>query len=395
MIKQLANFLNDQEKHFVKGGKFEKFYPLYEAGASFLFSVKETTQSNVHIRDSLDTKRFMTMVMMALTPCIVFGIYNSGYQAHKAVGLSLDLIPVLLTGAKLVLPLILVSYAVGGTIELLFAIIRKHEINEGFLVTGILYPLTLPATLPLWQAAVGIAFGVVIGKEVFGGSGRNFLNPALTARAFVFFTYPAYISGEVWTSLLKGKDHIIDGWSGATALAVAAATEAPIKASEALTNAGFSLEKSIIGLIPGSIGETSVILIIFGAVFLIMTGVGSWRTMVGSVIGATLMTLILNLIAGPSSNPFLGLSPIWQMSIGSFAFATVFMATDPVSSPSLEISRFIYGFLIGVLGIIIRVINPAYPEGWMLAILLMNVFAPLIDHVVISMKTKKRIPNVV
>jgi Na+-transporting NADH:ubiquinone oxidoreductase subunit B len=395
MIQKLVKFLDEQEKHFVKGGKFERLYPLYEAGASFLFSVKETTQSNVHIRDSIDTKRFMTMVIIALTPCILFGIYNSGYQAHKAAGLSLDLLPVLITGATLVLPLILVSYAVGGTIELLFALIRRHEINEGFLVTGILYPLTLPATLPLWQAAIGIAFGVIVGKEVFGGSGRNFLNPALTARAFVFFTYPAYISGEVWTAAVKGKDFLVDGWSGATALAVAAATEAPLKASDALNDAGFSLFNSFIGLIPGSIGETSVPLILLGATFLIVTGVGSWRTMVGSVLGATLMTLILNAVAGPSSSAFLGLSPIWQMSIGSFAFATVFMATDPVSSPSLEISRFIYGFLIGVLGIIIRVINPAYPEGWMLAILLMNVFAPLIDHVVVSMKTKKRIPNVV
>ena len=395
MMKFLKDLVNDQEKHFVKGGKYEKFYPLYEAGASFLFSTKETTQSNVHVRDSLDTKRYMSIVILALIPCILFGIYNSGLQAHTSVGLSLDFFPVLLTGLKLVLPLILVSYAVGGTIEVIFALVRKHEINEGFLVTGILYPLTLPATLPLWQAALGIAFGVIVGKEVFGGSGRNFLNPALTARAFVFFTYPAYISGEVWTSALGMKDKIVDGWSGATALAVAAASDSPSTVVNALTDAGYTLSNSIIGFIPGSIGETSVVCVLLGAVILVAAGVGSWRTMVGSVIGAVTTVLLFNIFSGGSELGFLGLNPIWQLSIGSFAFASVFMATDPVSSPALEKSRFIYGVCIGVLGMIIRVINPAYPEGWMLAILLMNVFAPLIDHVVVQMKLKKRIPNVV
>ena len=262
-MKFLKDFVNGQEKHFVKGGKYEKFYPLYEAGASFLFSTRETTKSNAHVRDSLDTKRFMTIVLIALTPCILFSFYNTGYQAHKAVGMSLDLLPVLFTGLKLVLPIILVSYAVGGTIELIFSLIRGHEINEGFLVTGILYPLTLPATIPLWQVGMGIAFGVIIGKEGFGGSGRNFLNPALTARAFVFFTYPAYISGEVWTKVMGAKDQLIDGWSGATALAVAAETSNPTSAADALIAAGYTLQNSIIGLIPGSIGETSVILCLF------------------------------------------------------------------------------------------------------------------------------------
>ncbi|MDC0037036.1 NADH:ubiquinone reductase (Na(+)-transporting) subunit B [bacterium] len=394
-MKFLKELVNSQEKHFEKGGKLESYYPVYEALASFLFSTKETTKSCVHVRDSLDTKRFMSIVMIALTPCILFGIFNSGYQAHKAVGMSLDLIPVMFTGAKLVLPLILVSYAVGGTIELIFALVRKHEINEGFLVTGILYPLTLPVTLPLWQAAVGIAFGVIVGKEVFGGSGRNFLNPALTARAFVFFTYPAYISGDIWTSVMGLKDQVVDGWSGATALAVAAASDNPSTVTQSLIDSGFTLQQAIIGLIPGSIGETSVICVLIGAVVLIVSGVGSWRTMLGSVLGATLMTLLFNMFSGGSSIGFFGLSPVWQLSFGSFAFATVFMATDPVSSPAIEKSRFIYGFCIGVLGMIIRVANPAYPEGWMLAILLMNVFAPLIDHVVLQLKLKKRIPNVV
>tara|TARA_A100001015_G_scaffold264227_1_gene311687 strand:- start:1865 stop:3049 length:1185 start_codon:yes stop_codon:yes gene_type:complete len=394
-MKFLKDLVNSQEKLFLKGGKFEYLYPLYEAGASFLFSTKETTDSNVHVRDSLDTKRYMSIVLIALLPCIFFGIYNSGLQAHKAAGLSLDLLPVLLTGAKYVVPLILVSYTVGGIFEVLFALIRRHEINEGFLVTGILYPLTLPATLPLWQAAVGIAFGVVIGKEVFGGSGRNFLNPALTARAFVFFAYPATISGEVWTKLLVTKDKLVDGWSGATALGVAAITPMGESAEESIINAGYNLQDAFLGFIPGSIGETSVVCVLIGAAILILTKVGSWRTMFGSLIGATLMTLIFNAVAGPNLIPFLGLGPAWQLSIGSFAFASVFMATDPVSSPSLEASKFIYGFLIGVLGIIIRVVNPAYPEGWMLSILLMNVFAPLIDHVVYQLKIKKRIPNAI
>lgn len=394
-MKFLTKFLDSQEKLFKKGGKLEKLYPLFEAGDSFLFSTKETTKSKVHVRDSLDTKRYMSIVLAALGPCILFGIYNSGLQAHQAAGLSLELLPVVMTGLKLVLPLIIVSYAVGGIIELLFAIFRGHEINEGFLVTGILYPLTLPATLPLWQAGVGIAFGVIIGKEVFGGSGRNFLNPALTARAFVFFTYPAYISGEVWTKVLVAKDQIVDGWSGATALGVAALTPTGENAADRLIEAGYSLQDAFLGFIPGSIGETSVICALFGAVVLILTKVGSWRTMLGCVIGAASMTIILNLVAGPEGGAFLGLSPLWQLSLGSFAFGSVFMATDPVSSPALEISRFIYGLLIGMMGIIIRVINPAYPEGWMLAILLMNVFAPLIDHVVMEIKTKKRISHVI
>lgn len=394
-MKFLKEFINKQEPYFHKGGKLEKLYPLYEAGASFLFSTKETTQSSVHVRDSLDTKRYMSIVMAALMPCVLFGIYNTGYQSHKALGLSLELLPLLWTGLKAVGPLILVSYAVGGLVESVFSLIRGHEINEGFLVTGMLYPLTLPATLPLWQAAMGIAFGVIVGKEVFGGSGRNFLNPALTARAFVFFTYPAYISGEVWTSVAGLKNQVVDGWSGATALAVAAASNSPETVVESVQAAGYTLQSSFLGLIPGSIGETSVPLILLGAAILIVTGVGSWRTMLGSLIGATAITCLFNIFASGSSLGFLGLPPVWQLSIGSFAFATVFMATDPVSSPALEKSRFIYGLCIGVLGMIIRVINPAYPEGWMLAILLMNVFAPLIDHVVLQSKSKKRIPNVV
>lgn len=394
-MKSLRAFFDKVETHFHKGAKFEKFYPLYEAIESFLFSTRLVTKSRVHVRDFLGTKRFMSMVLIALTPCALFGIYNTGLQSHLASGLSTDFISVFLTGSKIVLPIVIVSYAVGLFWEFLFCVIRGHEVNEGFLVTGLLYPLILPPTIPLWQVAVGISFGVIVGKEVFGGTGRNFLNPALTARAFLFFTYPATMSGEVWTAIVTTKDKIVDGFSGATALSVAAATTSPQNAQLALENAGYTLNNLFLGFVPGSIGETSVLLALFGAAFLILTGVGSWRTMLGGFLGASSMVLIFNYFAGPDTLPFFDLDLLWQLSMGGFAFGIVFMATDPVSSPAIETSRFIYGFLIGVLGVIIRVVNPAYPEGWMLAILLMNVFAPLIDHVVLEKRKKKRIPNVI
>ncbi len=393
-MKFLQEFVDKLEPSFEKGGKYEKFYPAFEALQSFLFSTKAVTTSGAHVRDSLDTKRYMSIVILALKPALLFGIYNAGYQAHKAAGLSLDLFPVIMTGLKYVIPLVIVSYAVGGICELLFSVIRGHEINEGFLVTGLLYPLIVPPTLPLWQAAVGIIFGVVIGKEVFGGTGRNFLNPALTARAFLFFAYPAQISGDsVWTAV--SKEAAIDGFSGATALAVAAATPMGMPVVESLHNAGFTLTQLFLGFIPGSIGETSVVCALFGALVLILTGVGSWRTMLSCVIGLIFMSTIFNMVAGPATLSFFQLPTIYHLCMGGFAFGAVFMATDPVSSPTLEQSKWIYGFLIGVLTVIIRVINPAYPEGVMLAILLMNVFAPLIDHVFTQKSIKKRIPNVI
>ena len=393
-MKFLQEFVDKLEPSFEKGGKYEKFYPAFEALQSFLFSTKAVTTSGAHVRDSLDTKRYMSIVILALKPALLFGIYNAGYQAHKAAGLSLDFFPVIMTGLKYVIPLVIVSYAVGGICELLFSVIRGHEINEGFLVTGLLYPLIVPPTLPLWQAAVGIIFGVVIGKEVFGGTGRNFLNPALTARAFLFFAYPAQISGDsVWTAV--SKEAAIDGFSGATALAVAAATPMGMPVVESLHNAGFTLTQLFLGFIPGSIGETSVVCALFGALVLILTGVGSWRTMLSCVIGLIFMSTIFNMVAGPATLSFFQLPTIYHLCMGGFAFGAVFMATDPVSSPTLEQSKWIYGFLIGVLTVIIRVINPAYPEGVMLAILLMNVFAPLIDHVFTQKSIKKRIPNVI
>jgi Na+-transporting NADH:ubiquinone oxidoreductase subunit B len=394
-MKFLVDLLNKQEKLFEKGAKFEKLYPLFEAGYSFLLSTKAVAKGRVHVRDALDTKRYMSIVITAIMPCLFFGIYNTGYQAHKAAGLSLDLLPVILTGLGYVLPLVIVSYVFGLLCEFIFCIVRGHEVNEGFLVTGLLYPLILPPDIPLWMAAVGIIFGVVIGKEVFGGTGRNFLNPALTARAFVFFTYPAYISGEVWTAITVTKDKLVDGFSGATALAVAAATTGTENVHDALIDAGFTFNNLFFGLVPGSVGETSALMAIIGAVLLLVTGVGSWRTMVGGVVGVFIMSGILMALSTENTLPMFMLSPVWHLVMGGFAFGIVFMATDPVSSPALEESKWVYGILIGVLAVIIRTVNPAYPEGMMLAILLMNVFAPLIDHVFVQKRVKKRIPNVI
>lgn len=394
-MKFLAEIVDKLEKNFEKGSKLEKFYPAFEAFQSFLFLPKTLTKKGPHVRDALDTKRYMSIVIVSLLPALLFGIFNVGYQAHMAAGQTLDFMPLMITGLKAVIPLVIVSYAVGLGWEFLGAIIRGHEINEGFLVTGLLFPLTLPPTMPLWQAAIGITFGVIVGKEVFGGTGRNFLNPALTARAFLFFAYPSRISGEVWTKLLVPNNQLVDGYSGATALSVAASQAVGTDVHSALVTAGYTWQKLFIGLVPGSIGETSVICALIGAAILLITGIGSWRTMLGGVLGMVVMSSIFNLTAGPDSLPILSLAPQWHFVMGSFAFAIVFMATDPVSSPHINKSRFIYGLGIGMLGVIIRCINPAYPEGWMLSILLMNVFAPYIDHLVLQSQLKKRIPNVI
>ena len=392
-MKWLYKRLISYEHLFEKGGKFEKLYPLYEAVLTIHFSSTETTKKGAHIRDALDTKRFMILVVIALIPTTIFGIYNAGFQSYLSAGQNASIIECFIQGAIIFLPILLTSYAVGGFWEVLFAITRKHEINEGFLVSGLLFPLTLPPAIPLWQVALGISFGIVIGKEIFGGTGKNFLNPALTARAFVYFSYPAYLSGEVWTSFMSGS--AVASYSSATPLGIAANTEQPMNAMDAIQSAGFSLWDCFIGLIPGSIGETSVLFCLVGAAILIGTGVGSWRTMLSCVFGAVFMAGLFNLVATESTIPFLEVTPIWHLLIGSFAFGAVFMATDPVSSPDLNLSKWIYGFLIGVLTVIIRTVNPAYPEGVMLAILLMNVFAPLIDYYVAENKVKKRVPNVI
>jgi Na+-transporting NADH:ubiquinone oxidoreductase subunit B len=394
-MKGLKKFIHKFEKHFVDGGKLAKFFPVYEMAESILFSPKTVTKKGPHVRDSVDLKRYMILVVMALGPIALFSIYNTGVQAMIASGLTPNLTQAFIKGLWIVLPIIIVSYSVGGFWEVLFAVVRKHEVNEGFLVTGILFALILPPTIPLWQVAMGISFGIVIGKEIFGGVGRNFLNPALTGRAFLFFAYPAQMSGDgVWAAILAAKEKIADVVTTATPLAMSTLVEAPNKIETVLSANGYSLSKLFMGNYLGSIGETSTILIILGAVFLISVGVASYRVIFGGVVGVLVMGIVLNLLGGPSANPWYSLAPVYHLLLGGFAFGIVFMATDPVSAPSMDVSKWIYGFLIGVLVVLIRVFNPAYPEGTMLAILFMNVFAPLVDYFVVRSRLKKRIKNV-
>jgi Na+-transporting NADH:ubiquinone oxidoreductase subunit B len=381
-------FLEDQIKNigklFGKGKPLEKFYPFYEAIDTFLLTPGKTTVKAPFVRDAIDLKRVMISVVIALIPCIFMGIYNTGYQIQLAKGLAPTLGVCLWLGSLKVLPIIIVTYAVGGFWEGLFSVIRKHEINEGFLVTGILFALILPPTIPLWQVAVGISFGVVIGKEIFGGTGMNVLNPALTARAFVFFAYPAQMSGDsVWAA--------IDGFSQATPLAVVAVAEKGSSAVAALSQAGYSFKDAFLGFIPGSIGETSTLACLIGLAFLLITRIASWRIIVGCALGLVGMSSVFFLLKGENSMVFFSLPPYWHMVLGGFAFGSIFMATDPVSSSATDPGKWIYGILIGILVVLIRMVNPAYPEGVMLAILFMNVFAPLIDHFVVQQNIKRRL----
>ncbi len=400
-MKALFDFMDKNiAPLFEKGGKFERLYPLWEAGDTFHRTPGDVTKSAPHVRDSIDQKRLMIFVIYALIPCILFGIWNAGNQFNLANGIEPTLSADFARGAIMVLPIIFVSYLVGGLWEVLFAIVRRHEINEGFLVTGMLFPLVLPPTLPLWQVAVGISFGIVIGKEIFGGVGYNILNPALTARAFLFFAYPAQISGDkVWVGALNDSpafinnllgvgDKVVDGVTQATPLAVAAAAETGKSAIEALNQAGFTLWNITAGTIPGCIGSTSAIAIVLGALFLIATGIASWRIMLSGILGCAAMGLLFNIL--PLDNSFAALPYYYHIVLGGFLFGIVFMATDPVSASATNTGKFIYGFLIGALTVLIRVVNPAYPEGAMLAILFMNVMAPLIDHFVVQAHIKKR-----
>ncbi|MFZ9888039.1 MAG: NADH:ubiquinone reductase (Na(+)-transporting) subunit B [Myxococcota bacterium] len=392
---------------------------LMDATDTFFRKPAIVTKRAPHIRDATDLKRFMITVVIALVPCLLWGVYNTGRNAYLSVGVEdPGVVAAFLEGAVWVLPLLVLTYLVGGFWEGLFAQLRGHEVSEGFLVSGMLYTLIVPPTLPWWQAALGISFGVVIGKEVFGGVGMNILNPALTARAFLFFAYPAQLSGNVWvaTPVVKGSDgmlarywqttvpqqHIdafiagkelaVDGYSGATALAVAA-ENVPGVDSVVAAHQLYSATDMFLGLIPGSIGETSTLMVLLGALVLIATGVGSWRTIVSVFVGGFVTASLFSMGAGPGSPSFWTLPPHEHLIMGGFAFGAVFMATDPVTAPFHKTSKFIYGFLIGALCILIRVINPAYPEGMMLAILFMNVFAPLIDHYVVSASLKRRAAN--
>ena len=382
-------------KHFEEGGRLSFLYPFFDATETFFFIPGHSTRQDAHVRDSLDLKRYMSFVLVALAAPLLFGIYNAGYQSNLFSGQSTAFIPAMLRGLRLVLPIILVTYAVGFFWETTFATIRNHPISEGFLVTGMLFPLTLPPTIPLWQVAVGISFGVVIGKEIFGGTGRNILNPALTGRAFLFFAYPGNMSGDpVWVAVHQAKETAVDAVSMATPLAIAKLTAHGDSIETILMQSDYSFMKLFGGLYPGSIGATSAFLCFLGAGLLILVGVANFRIILGSVIGVLTAGYLLNVLAGESSPAWFGLNPFYHLVMGGAAFGIAYMATDPVSAPGMNVSRWIYGFCIGALTILIRVFNPAFPEGIMLAILFMNLFAALLDYVVIRIRLNKRIPNV-
>ena len=385
-MKLFKNVLNGIKPHFEQGGKLEKLYPAYDAFETFLFVPDHTSQSGSHIHDAIDLKRTMFSVIIALLPALIFGMWNIGYQHFTAIGVEPQLMDAFLYGALRVLPMIVVSYGVGLGIEFAFAISRGHSVNEGYLVTGLLIPMIMPADLPLWMLAISVAFAVVIGKEVFGGTGMNILNPALTARAFLYFAYPTVMSGDkVWVSL--NNQMPVDGYSGATALS---------DAYNGLVDKVPSLLESFIGTIPGSASETSALLILVGAAYLIATGIGSWRVIISGIVGGIVMGMIFNYFSASieSTNYLLKINPIHQICLGGFLFGVVFMATDPVSAAQTNTGKWIYGFLIGLLGILIRVVNPAYPEGIMMAILFMNVMAPLIDHYVVAANVNRRMKRV-
>lgn len=391
-MKALEKLVNKVKPNFEKGGKFHKLQRSFEAFETFLFVQGKVTYTGSHIRDAMDMKRTMIFVVIALMPALLFGMWNVGYQHYNAIGLTeAGLIDRFIFGLLKVLPIIVVSYVAGLATEFIFATIRDHEVNEGFLVSGMLIPLIVPVTTPLWMIALATIFAVVIGKEVFGGTGMNIVNPALLARAFLFFSYPSYMSGEVYTyTKVQEGQALIDGFSGATPLAVgalAAAGDETLSTFSALNEALPSVMEMFIGNIPGVIGETSTLAILLGAFILIFTGVGSFRIMASVVIGGLFMGSVFNLFA---VNPFMEMPAYYHLMLGGFAFGAVFMATDPVTASQTRTGKYIYGFLIGVITILIRVVNPAYPEGMMLAILLMNVFAPLIDHYVVQANIKRR-----
>jgi len=392
-MKVLRDLLEKQKPMFEKGGKLEKFYYLFEAGETFLFTPNQTaSHKGVQVHDAIDLKRLMMTVVIAMLPPLLFGMWNVGHQHFLAVGEGATFMEKFLLGAQLVLPIVIVAYAAGGIVEAIFAVIRKHPINEGFLVTGMLIPLILPVTIPLWQVALATIFAVVIAKEVFGGTGMNVLNVAMTARAFLYFAYPSDMAGSIWTYV--GDKQTVEGYSGATPLAVAyeASVEGAGTVVEAFNQSWlpglYDTWNLFWGAIPGSIGETSTLMCLIGAAILIITGVGSWK-IIASVFGGALATgYLFNLIG---ANEYMLMPAYYHLLIGGLALGAVYMATDPVTAAHTETDKWIYGFLIGVLTVLIRVFNPAYPEGIMLAVLLMNVFAPLIDYYIIEANKKRRL----
>ncbi|MBN8186294.1 MAG: NADH:ubiquinone reductase (Na(+)-transporting) subunit B [Rhodobacteraceae bacterium] len=392
----LRNFFDRIEPHFVKGGRYQKYFAIYEMVESFIYTPKTVTTAAPHARSYIDMKRIMTYVVIATIPCILFGLYNTGLQTNLAIaehGASgwrawiIDTLGIgfnprnplanMAHGLLYFLPIYIVTLIAGGIFEVIFAVVRGHEVNEGFLVTSMLYTLIMPASAPLWQVALGIIFGVVIGKEVFGGTGKNFLNPALVGRAFLYFAYPAQMSGDtIWTP--------VDGFSGATPLAIGASD-----GYAALPERGITWMDAFIGTIQGCLGETSTIACLIGLAFLLVTKIANWRLVLGCLVGMIAFSSLLNVI-GSDSNPMFAMPWYWHLVIGGYAFGLVFMVTEPVSASHTNVGRYIYGALIGFMVVMIRVINPAFPEGMMLAILFGNVFAPLIDYFVVQANIKRR-----
>lgn len=395
---KLRGWLDSKHPLFVKGGELERFYPVYEMIDTFLYSPPDVTARAPHVRDALDLKRVMTYVVLATIPAILFGCWNTGYQANLALtslGLEAEgwraaIISALgigfnpdnafanfFHGFLYFLPIYIATLVAGGTAEVIFAIIRGHDVNEGFFVTSMLYALILPATTPLWQVALGIIFGVVIGKEIFGGTGKNFLNPALVGRAFLYFSFPAYQSGDsVWTP--------VDGYSAATPLGIAAADGV-----EGINNAGITWMDAFVGTIQGCVGSTSTLAILIGMCFILFTGVANYRLIAGTFVGMIATSFLFNLVGSPT-NPMFEMPWYWHMVLGGFAFGAVFMVTDPVSAAQTNAGRWMFGILAGAMTVLIRVVNPAYPEGIMLAILFANLFAPLFDHFVMQANIKRR-----
>jgi Na+-transporting NADH:ubiquinone oxidoreductase subunit B len=377
-MKLLKNILSSVKPHFEKDGKLENFYPAYDAFETFLFVPDHTTNNGAHIKDAIDLKRTMAFVVLAMLPCILFGMWNIGAQYYIALNVESTFFENLIFGFWKFLPLLIVSYAVGLSVEFAFAISRGHSVNEGYLVSGMLIPLIMPVDVPLWMLAVSVVFAVVIGKEVFGGTGMNILNPALTARAFLFFAYPSYMSGDkVW---VHGAS--VDGYSGETILGALASN------SSSWNSLLWNASDAFYGFIPGSVGETSFIAILIGACILIFSGIGSWRIIFFTFLGGYLTALLFNLWG---INALMSTPAHIHLLIGGFAFGAVFMATDPVTATQTNKGKVIYGLLVGFFAIVIRIFNPAYPEGMMLAILFMNVFAPLIDHYIIESNIKRRL----
>ena len=394
-MKFLRNIFDNAHKTLNSSEKTKKFFPLVDAFDTLMFTPNLVTNKGSHVRDAIDLKRTMMLVIIALVPCLLFGIYNTGYQHYRVLG-ELEIISfweIILKGALVVLPLVVVSYGAGLFVEFIFAIKNGHTVQEGFLVSGMLIPLCMPADVPLWMVAVATIFAVVIGKEVFGGTGMNILNVALTARAFLFFAHPTKMSGnEVWvTGFSEMKsDGLVDSSSGATALGDLASfmQDTPALENTQAFQAKYSFMDCFLGFIPGSVGETSALMCLIGAALLLWTGIASWRVISSFFIGGFVMATILNLVGG---NGYFELPALHQLMIGGFMFGMVFMATDPVTAAHTNAGKFVYGFLGGFLGILIRMVNPAYPEGIMLAILIANVFAPLIDHIVIQLNINKRL----